>query len=141
MNADYMGNGIRLTFLREIDYTLNSLIRENSELLFMFTIAIMGISVFIFMIVFIMALVIKNHQDLEKPNILKKAFCLFLVAMLTFMHMPLFDLIIRTIISINEGGTALTVQIFRYAVCGLAIFFFSVLMIFLVRIFNVCVPT
>ncbi|TNV74775.1 hypothetical protein FGO68_gene16630 [Halteria grandinella] len=44
--------------------------------------------------------------------------------------MPLFDIIIRTMVATQ-----------RYSICGLTLILFSLFMVFLVRIFNVCVPT
>jgi hypothetical protein len=138
---DYLGNGIQLTFMRKLDYQLNSLIRENSDVLFICTVAIVGSLLFILMILLIMGTMIKNHANLEKQSIMKKGFTLLLVSFLTFLHMPLFDVIIRTIIATFEGTTEISLLIIRYSICALAVILFVLFMIFLVRIFNVCVPT
>ncbi len=59
---------------------------------------------------------------------------------LTFLHMPMFDVLIRTIVA-SMACSDIRVQITGYVIGSLAIIFFSLLMLFLVRIFNLCVPT
>lgn len=51
------------------------------------------------MIIAIMALVIKNHSGLEKNSWYKKVICLFLIALQTFLNMPIYDVVIRTLVS------------------------------------------
>jgi hypothetical protein len=107
-----------------------------------FTICLLALSTGILMIAMGMALMIKNHEGLEKPSFLKKALCFFLVCLLTFLHMPLFDVIIRTIVSTYQDPLHdLAMQASRYIVSALAILAYASLLIFLVRIFNICVPT
>jgi hypothetical protein len=88
-----------LTFLRQIDYKLNSLIREQRDVLLYATIVIMTLCILIVAILVTMALMIKNHSGLEKQNIIKKGTCLVMVALQTFLNMPLFDVVIRTLIA------------------------------------------
>ncbi len=85
--------------MRKLDYQLNSLIRENFEYLFYGTIIILGISLFVLIIIVAMALTLKNHSGLEKGNVGKKAICLLLVSLQTFLNMPVFDVVIRTLVS------------------------------------------
>ena len=85
--------------MRKLDYQLNSLIRENFEYLFYGTIIILGISLFVLIVIVAMALTLKNHSGLEKGNIGKKAICLLLVSLQTFLNMPVFDVVIRTLVS------------------------------------------
>lgn len=107
----------------------------------MCTIGILGVLTLIMMVILIMGMLIKNHTGLEKQNIFKRAFCFLLVSFLTFLHMPLFDVIIRTMIATYEETSEISILIIRYSICGLAILMFMIFMLFLVRIFNVCVPT
>jgi hypothetical protein len=46
-----------------------------------------------------MALRIKNHVGLENPTLIKKSVCLVLLSVTTFLHMPMFDVIVRTIVA------------------------------------------
>lgn len=97
--TEYLGGGIQLTFLRSTDYQLNSIIRENADALIYLTVAILALCALIMLIILVMGMVIKNHANLEKSSFLKKVFTFVLVALLTFLHMPLFDVIIRTIMA------------------------------------------
>jgi len=85
--------------MRKLDYQLNSLIRENFEYLFYGTIVILGLSVFLLSVIVALALTLKNHSGLEKGNIGKKAICLLLVCLQTFLSMPVFDVVVRTLAS------------------------------------------
>ncbi len=56
--------------------------------------------------------------------------------------MPLFDIIARTIeATANDTSLEVATAVTRYGVSGLAALVFAALMFFLVRIFNICVPT
>ena len=88
-----------MTFLRRLDYQLNSLIRENFEYLLYGTIVILGITTLIMLVLVSMALTIQNHSGLEKSSLYKKAICFYLVCLQAFLNMPLFDVVIRTLVS------------------------------------------
>ena len=98
----------------------------------MLTIAILMLCLFILLVVMIMAIVIKNHANLDRQSLPKKAFSLLLVSLLTFLHMPLFDVIIRTIVAAQADNSNLTIQIIRYVVSGITIITFASIMLFLV---------
>lgn len=51
-----------------------------------------------------MSMVVKNHADLDKSHFLKKCLCLILVTVQSFLHMPLFDLIVRNIVATFENN-------------------------------------
>jgi hypothetical protein len=95
----------------------------------------------VLMYILILCTLIKNHAGLEKSEFIKRSFCLLLVSILTFLHMPLFDIIIRTMVATYYEINVLSILITRYSICGLTLILFSLFMVFLVRIFNVCVPT
>ena len=97
-----------------------------------FVFAILMLCLFILLVVMIMAIVIKNHANLDRQSLFKKAFSLLLVSLLTFLHMPLFDVIIRTIVAAQADNSNLTIQIIRYAVSGITIITFASIMLFLV---------
>lgn len=107
----------------------------------MCTIGILACLVFVLMYVLILCTVIKNHAGLEKQDFIKRGMSFLLVSILTFLHMPLFDIIIRTLIASYYEISVLSILITRYSICGLTLILFSFFMVFLVRIFNVCVPT
>ena len=138
----YKGNGIQLTFLREIDFELNTIVRENIPTLMIFTIVILALSVLTVMVAMIMALRIENHVGLENPSIVKKSICFVLLSITTFLHMPLFDVIVRTIVA-TQGATdmSLSSQLINYVISAFGIIAFAALMLFLVRIFNICIPS
>lgn len=141
-DKDYNSGGIQLTFLRSVDYTLNAVVRENGFLLLMSTVAILGVSLLLILLFMVLAATTKNSSNLEKGHFLKRALCFFLVTLMTFLHMPLFDIIVRTIVSTYVDETSqLSIIIIKYVVSGLAILVFSIIMVYLVRVFNVCLPT
>jgi hypothetical protein len=59
--TSYNAGGIQLTFLRSSDYKLNSFIRENGNALVYYTLAILGLCIFIISVIMIMGNLIKNH--------------------------------------------------------------------------------
>jgi hypothetical protein len=125
-----------------VDYSLNAIVRENGFLLLMCTVGVLAGSLFVLGVFFGVAATTKNHQNLEKGHFMKRAFCFFLVALMTFLHMPLFDVIVRTIVSTYvDTHSQLSIIIIKYVVSGLAILAFSLIMVFLTRVFNVCIPT
>jgi hypothetical protein len=93
-----------LTFLRKIDYKLNSLIREQRDVLLYATIVIMILCIIIVAILVAMAIMIKNHSGLEKQSVIKKVTCLVLVGMQTFLNMPMFDVVVRTLIATQNAN-------------------------------------
>lgn len=88
---------------------MNSLIRENFEYLFYVTLAILGVTLSVILGLLGMAVSIKNHSGLEKGALYKQVLCIYLVCMQTFLSMPLFDVVIRTLVSsmtaTNVSGT------------------------------------
>jgi hypothetical protein len=102
LNSHYKQGGIKLSFLRQIDYQLNNLIRENNAFLLYVSGGILALNTVILSVLLIMALVIKNHDGLEKTNIFKRLLTLILVAFQTFLNMPLFDVLVRTMISASQ---------------------------------------
>ncbi len=92
-----------------MDIALNNAVMSNLYTLLMLTIAVLGLSVGILLVVLIMTIVIKNHANLERSHFLKKAFSLVLVSILTFLHMPLFDILVRTIVSAQADDSNLTI--------------------------------
>jgi hypothetical protein len=46
-----------------------------------------------------MAVSIMNHSGLEKGALYKQFLCIYLVCMQTFLSMPVFDVVIRTLVS------------------------------------------
>lgn len=75
---------------------------ENRGIFMTISILVLSISVFILALIVLIAFLIKNHEGLEKPNIFKKALCFFMVCLQTFLFMPLFDLIVRTIFAADD---------------------------------------
>ncbi len=63
------------------------------------TIVILALSLLTVMGAMAMALRIKNHVGLENPTLIKKSVCLVLLSVTTFLHMPMFDVIVRTIVA------------------------------------------
>lgn len=55
--------------------------------------------------------------------------------------MPLFDIIIRTLVSAESEGVSTGFKISTYLICAITLSLFAVLMLYIVRIFNICVPT
>ena len=108
-DPSFTSTGIPLTFLRRIDFQVHTAVLQNANTLLMLTIAVLGLSVAILLVVLIMAIVIKNHANLERSHFLKKAFSLVLVSILTFLHMPLFDILVRTIVSAQADDSNLTI--------------------------------
>ena len=66
-----------------------------------------------------------------------------MVVIMSFAHMPIFDVILRFIreIGSSSGSTALSTQIAQYSISGVTLLLFLILMLYLVRVFNICVPT
>lgn len=108
-DPSFKSTGIPLTFLRQSDFTLTAAVMANPNTLLMLTIALLCLCVLIILVVLIMAMVIKNHANLERPHFLKKAFTLLLVSLLTFLHMPLFDVLVRTIFSAQADDSNLSI--------------------------------
>jgi hypothetical protein len=131
-----------LTFLRKLDYQLNSLIRENFEYLFYGTIAILGISLLVLFILSMMALTTKTHFGLEKSSWYKKGICFYMVCLQTFLNMPVFDVVIRTLVSsMTASNVTETFKITSYLICSLTLVVLSILMLYIARVFNICVPS
>lgn len=55
--------------------------------------------------------------------------------------MPIFDVITRTFIAGNQISVSLSEQVLYNSICLLTVAFFAVLLTYLVRLFNLCVPT
>ena len=55
--------------------------------------------------------------------------------------MPVFDLIVRNIIATYENEFSLQIALLRYLISAVTIFALAVVMLFLIRIFNISVPS
>jgi hypothetical protein len=108
-DPNFRSTGIPLTFLRQSDFSLTAAVMANPNTLLMLTIAILCLCLLIILVVFIMSIVIKNHANLERSSFLKKAFTLLLVSLLSFLHMPLFDVLVRTIFSAQADDSNLSI--------------------------------
>lgn len=65
-----------------------------------------------------------------------------LISMKTYLHMPMFDIIIRTILTTyNSDDQTLEHHIIRYAVCFIAALMFGLVMFYIFRIFHIFVPS
>ena len=120
---------------------MNSIIRDNNKILFYSSCGILGFNSLILLVIFAMAISIKNHSGLEKTNIFKKGFTMILVSLQTFLSMLIFDVLIRTLVSAGETDVPQAFKISSYLICSLAIISLAVIMLYIVRIFNICVPT
>lgn len=73
------------------------------------TVAILGVTLVVILALLGMAISIKNHSGLEKGALYKQVLCIYLVCMQTFLSMPVFDVVIRTLVSSmtasNVSGT------------------------------------
>ena len=74
-----------------------------------FSIAILAFSVLTVIVTMGMALRIENHVGLEDSSSVKKSICLFLLAIMTFLHMPLFDVLVRTIVA-TQGSIDMSIS-------------------------------
>jgi hypothetical protein len=73
------------------------------------TVVILGVTLVVILALLGMAISIKNHSGLEKGALYKQVLCIYLVCMQTFLSMPVFDVVIRTLVSSmtasNVSGT------------------------------------
>lgn len=73
------------------------------------TVVILGFTLVVILALLGMAVSIKNHSGLEKGALYKQVLCIYLVCMQTFLSMPVFDVVIRTLVSSmtasNVSGT------------------------------------
>ena len=89
--------------MRDLDTQLQGLVAKNDGLLFALTITILLLATFIVGAVLWKAAIIKNHQhkevdpDDEKTEMVNTLLCIMLVATKTFLHLPLFDIVFRTL--------------------------------------------
>jgi hypothetical protein len=63
------------------------------------TIVILAVTLLVILALLGMAVSIKNHSGLEKGALYKQVLCIYLVCMQTFLSMPIFDVVIRTLVS------------------------------------------
>ena len=73
------------------------------------TIAVLALSLGVLLCVLIMAAVTKTHANLERSSFLKKAFTMLLVTLLTFLHMPLFDVAVRCVVAVLADDSNITI--------------------------------
>jgi len=94
----------------------------------------------------------KTHENLERPSLIKKGFCIFMVMLQTFLFMPIFDVITRMIFaSYNSSELSSTPDIdhttgmsefLSDAILGfITILLLLIVMLYIVRVFNICVPS
>jgi hypothetical protein len=55
--------------------------------------------------------------------------------------MPIFDIIIRTVVSTFENKFSIEMVIIRYLICAVTLITLGILMLYLIRIFNISVPS
>ena len=130
-------SGISLSNVRVVDRALGDIPHNHGWLLLFLNIGILGTLVLIYLALFVMALFLKKHHGLDRASLLKKCLCLVLVMLLTFLHMPLYDLLMRTF---SLPFTSLSLLIIRFSISSLGLFLLFFLNLYLVRIFNICVP-
>jgi hypothetical protein len=63
------------------------------------TIVILAVTLLVILALLGMAVSIMNHSGLEKGALYKQFLCIYLVCMQTFLSMPVFDVVIRTLVS------------------------------------------
>lgn len=81
----------------------------------------------------------KNHVGLEKVTFYKKTLSLILVSFQTFLFMPVLDVVIRTIFTTGLDSTFSPFS--RYLLGACTLLLLSIVMFYVVRIFNICVPS
>ena len=68
--------------------------------------------------------------------------CVLLVAIKTFLHMPLFDIVLRALqVASTDDGLSFPDKAIRVSVCLVTMLVLSVLMFFIFRIFHLSVPS
>lgn len=92
------------------------------------------------LVVFIMALTTKNHVELDRVTFVKRVMCLLLVMFQTFLFMPMLDIIGRTILSLDVDSTVIN-PIYRYVFGSCSAVTVAIVMMYVVRLFNICVPS
>ena len=93
--------------------------------------AILGLNLIILFTIFGMAVTIKNHSGLEKTNIFKKAFTLIIVLYQTFLSMPVYDVLVRSLVSASEDGIALAFKFSTYLISSLGILTLALIMLYI----------
>lgn len=126
--------------MREVDHMLMQLAKDNIMTFFASTILIMSVSAVMVLIVFVMALVTKNHVELDRVTFIKRVMCLLLVMFQTFLFMPMLDIIARTTLS-NDVDSTMINPIYRYVFGSCSAVTVAIVMIYVVRLFNICVPS
>jgi hypothetical protein len=107
---------------------------------FALTILIMSVSAVMILVVFLMALTTKNHVELDRVTFIKRVMCLLLVMFQTFLFMPMLDIIARTTLS-NDVDSTILHPIYRYVFGSCAALSMAIVMMYVVRLFNICVPS
>ena len=107
---------------------------------FALTILIMSVSAVMILVVFIMALTTKNHVELDRVTFVKRVMCLLLVMFQTFLFMPMLDIIGRTILS-HDVDSSIINPIYRYVFGSCSAATVALVMMYVVRLFNICVPS
>ncbi len=116
------------------------LARDNIMTFFALTILIMSVCAAMILVVFLMAMTTKNHVELDRVTFIKRAMCLLLVMFQTFLFMPMLDIIARTTLSIDVDSTIIN-PIYRYVFGSGAALTVAIVMMYVVRLFNICVPS
>eukprot|EP00347_Sterkiella_histriomuscorum_P004053 403361925 len=142
INYHYDSPGISYKQIRQLDDFLNDFtVPSNNVFWLSLNIGILSLSFILLVAVLIFAIIIKNHEGLQKPNYIKKVISFLMILFMTIFQMPFFDIILRNLMTISDPGVDLTLQIVKYGVSFLTIMLFTLLMVFIVRLFNVCVPS
>lgn len=130
--------GISLWFLRDVDSILQNVAQSQTRIFMIITGCILGVCIIILFSIILRTIQVENHVGLEKVNLVRKWICFILVCFQTFLFMPALDVIVRTIFTESDDPNITDVA--RYILGAVTLVFLAVLMIYIVRIFNICVP-
>lgn len=131
-----------------------ALVKEHDDFLFGLTYAVVIVNFLIIVSIFIKAGMIENHtigggvigssEKGEKggSHIINKVLCFWLISIKTYLHMPMADVILRSLYSAyNTTDIDSTTHAIRYLVCALSLLMFGSVMLYIFRIFHICVPS
>ena len=134
--------GVPLAFLRQFDHTLTQLDGSAGTILFTATTMILVISLFIGLSILFIAATLDDIKTMENPSIIKQIFCVILVGFKSFLYMPVLDLLFRTLLAVSMDSSLSSNQmIARYFISGLTIAIYLALTMYLLRLFNLYLPT
>lgn len=83
----------------------------------------------------------KDSED-EKTETINTLLCILLVTTKTFLHLPLYDIVLRTLeTSSTDDSLDLPTKALRITVCAVTLIVLSLVMFFIFRIFHLSVPS